>query len=65
MKVLIAADSFKGSASSKQVAAYLAAGLREAQADVEVSQVPIADGGEGTVERVGENKEVCQQTLKS
>ena len=48
MKVLIAADSFKGSASSKQVAAYLAAGLREAQADVEVSQVPIADGGEGT-----------------
>ena len=50
MKVLIAADSFKGSASSKQVAAYLAAGLREAQADVEVSQVPIADGGEGTVE---------------
>lgn len=34
MKVLIAADSFKGSASSKQVAAYLAAGIREAQADV-------------------------------
>ena len=36
MKVLIEADSFKGSDSSKQVAAYLAAGIREALEDVVV-----------------------------
>lgn len=47
-RVLLAPDTFKGSLSATQVAARLAAGLRAA--GVTVEELPVADGGEGTVE---------------
>jgi glycerate 2-kinase len=50
MRVVIAPDSFKGSASALQVAAAMERGLRAVFPDAEVVKVPIADGGEGTVE---------------
>lgn len=50
MKVLLAPDKFKGSLTAADVAAHLAAGLRRALPGVEVDQLPVADGGEGTVE---------------
>ena len=49
-KVLIASDSFKGSASSSQVAEYIAKGIKKVDATIDIKKIPIADGGEGTIE---------------
>ena len=49
-RVVIAPDKFRGSLTATEVAAHLAAGLRAAVPDVEVTLVPVADGGEGTVD---------------
>jgi len=48
MRVVVAPDKFKGSLTAAQAAAHLAAPLREA--GITVTEVPMADGGEGTVE---------------
>lgn len=50
MRVVIAADSFKGSLSALEVATYVEAGFREIFPDWTYVKVPVADGGEGTVE---------------
>jgi glycerate kinase len=50
MRIVIAPDSFKESASAPAVAAALARGVRRAVPDAEIDLVPMADGGEGTVE---------------
>ncbi len=50
MKIVIASDSFKGSASSLEVAEFLAAGMKSLKPDLNVLKVPMADGGEGTSE---------------
>lgn len=50
MKIVIAPDSFKGSASAKQVAEALARGWRKVFPNAELVTVPMADGGEGTME---------------
>jgi glycerate kinase len=46
--VLVAPDSFKGTFSAQEVAAAIAAGLRAAGRDAE--ELPVADGGEGTMQ---------------
>lgn len=46
--ILVAPDSFKGTLSASEVAAALAAGLRSAGR--EAVELPVADGGEGTME---------------
>ncbi|WP_245721733.1 glycerate kinase [Nocardia crassostreae] len=48
--VIIAPDKFKGSLTAPQVAAHLAAGLRRARPELPVLTVPVADGGDGTVD---------------
>lgn len=50
MKIILAPDSFKGTFSSKEVIGYLEKGIRKHINDVEIISVPIADGGEGTVD---------------
>jgi glycerate kinase len=50
MKVVIAPNAFKGSLSAPAAAAAIARGVREAIPDAEVVEVPVADGGDGTVE---------------
>lgn len=50
--IVIAADSFKGSASSIEVADYLERGLHEADPSLKITKVPLADGGEGTVSAI-------------
>ncbi|WP_299437172.1 glycerate kinase [uncultured Rhodospira sp.] len=52
MRVVIAPDSFKGSATSLCVARAIEAGLHRVGDTIETSLVPMADGGEGTVEAV-------------
>lgn len=50
MKIVLAPDSFKGSLSSIEAAEALERGIRKVLPDAEVVRVPMADGGEGTVE---------------
>lgn len=50
MRVLIAPDSFKGSLKSPDVARAMAAGVREAVPDADVVELPVGDGGEGTLD---------------
>ncbi|MFP4660630.1 MAG: glycerate kinase [Halanaerobiales bacterium] len=52
MKVLIAPDSFKGSLSAVEVADYIERGLLKVCKDVKVIKLPMADGGEGTVDTI-------------
>ena len=50
LNVVLAIDSFKGCATSSQVEMWLAEGMRRGGDDVRVAEIPVADGGEGTVE---------------
>jgi glycerate 2-kinase len=54
MRIVIAPDKFKGSLPAAEVAAALAAGLRDALdqagAQAELITIPVADGGDGTVD---------------
>jgi glycerate 2-kinase len=50
MRVIAAPDSFKGSIGAADAAAALAAGWRSARPQDEVVELPLADGGEGTVD---------------
>lgn len=52
MKVVIAPDSFKESLSAELVAEAIALGVRDSAPDAEIVCVPMADGGEGTVDAV-------------
>ena len=54
MKVVIAPQAFKGSISALEVAAALAEGVRRAVPDAEIDLVPVADGGDGTLETLVE-----------
>ena len=50
--VLLAIDSFKGSVSSAQAEAAVAEGVRRVWPDAEVRALPLADGGEGTLDAI-------------
>ncbi len=50
MKIVIAVDSFKGCLSSSSIAKAVEEGIFNTLPECEVIKVPIADGGEGTVE---------------
>lgn len=50
MKITIASDSFKGSKTSRQAAALIEEGAKRVFPAAEYLKIPIADGGEGTVE---------------
>ena len=50
MKIVVAPDKFKGSLPATKVAAAIAAGLHAGRPGAEVVTIPVADGGEGTVD---------------
>jgi len=50
MRVLVATDSFKGSLSSIKVGEAIAEGIKRVYPNAKVKIIPIADGGEGTVD---------------
>ncbi len=54
MKIVIAPDSFKGALSSTRVANAIEEGVKKAWEGVETRKIPMADGGEGTVEAMVE-----------
>jgi glycerate kinase len=50
MKIVVAPDKFKGSLPATQVASAIAAGLHAVLPEAELVTIPVADGGEGTVD---------------
>ena len=52
MKIVIAPDSFKGSASSSEIAQWLQSGITSVISNSDIIKVPIADGGEGSLDSV-------------
>lgn len=52
MRIVIAPDSFKGSLSSLEAATSMGQGIRRVEPSVDCKLIPIADGGEGTVDAI-------------
>ena len=50
MRIVIAPDKFKGSLTAAEVCRVIARGVRRADAHAEVVSIPLADGGEGTLD---------------
>ncbi len=50
MKIVVAPDSFKGSVTALQAANAIEQGLRRVFPDAVIDKIPMADGGEGTVQ---------------
>jgi glycerate kinase len=50
MKIVLAPDKFKGSLSAREACEAMERGVRRVWPDAEVVSIPLADGGEGTVE---------------
>jgi glycerate kinase len=50
MKLLVAPNAFKGTLTAAQAASAIARGVHEVFPDAEVVEIPVADGGDGTVE---------------
>lgn len=50
MRIVIAPDSFKECLSATRVAFAISEGIRKVAPDAEIISIPVADGGEGTVE---------------
>jgi len=50
MKLLLAPDAFKGSLTAAEAASAMAAGIRSVMPDADLTVMPLADGGEGTLD---------------
>jgi len=50
MKIVVAPDSFKGSLTAVEVADAIEQGIREIFPEAEIVKIPMADGGDGTVQ---------------
>jgi glycerate kinase len=50
MKIVVAPDSFKGSLTAVEVSDAIEQGIREIFPEAEIIKIPMADGGEGTVQ---------------
>jgi glycerate kinase len=52
MRILIAPDKFKGSLSASEAAAAIRRGIERAWPDAQITEMPVADGGEGTMQAI-------------
>lgn len=50
MKIVVAPDSFKGSLTAVEISDAIEQGIREVFPEAEIVKIPMADGGDGTVE---------------
>ena len=55
MKIIIAPQSFKGSVSALEAAQAIERGVRRAEPEAETTLVPVADGGDGTLNVLVDN----------
>ncbi len=60
MKVIICPDSFKGTLTSKEAADIIEEGVRSCVPNAQVIKIPIADGGEGSLDAFGAETRVCE-----
>lgn len=65
MKIILSPDSFKGSLSARGVAEALEKGIHKVIPTAECVCVPIADGGEGTLETLVDEREFHYATVRS
>ncbi|KUG61714.1 glycerate kinase [Kocuria rosea subsp. polaris] len=64
MRIVVAPDKFKGSLEATDVVEHLAAGIRSVEPSAAVVAVPVADGGEGTLDAaVGAGFTACSATV--
>lgn len=63
MKVVISIDSLKGSLSSIEAANAIKTGILKVYKDAEIKIMPLADGGEGTVEALVEGMNGEERTI--
>ena len=52
MKIIVAPQSFKGSLSAKEATLIISQSVNEIFPDSDIVQIPIADGGDGTLETI-------------
>jgi glycerate 2-kinase len=52
MKIIIAPNTFKGSLPADEVAAHISAGIKRALPSAQIVELPIADGGDGTLDLI-------------
>ena len=52
MKIIVSPDSFKGSCSAIEVADSIEKAIHEVDSNVSVVKIPVADGGEGTIDAI-------------
>lgn len=64
MKIVVAADSFKGSLTSAEIADAVETGVRKVYPEADVVKVPVADGGEGTVQALVDGTGGIYRTVK-
>ena len=64
MRIVIAPNAFKGSLSALEAAEAIAEGVRAAAPDADLVLVPIADGGDGTVEALVAATQGERRTLR-
>ncbi|WP_430592021.1 glycerate kinase [Humidisolicoccus flavus] len=60
---VVAPDSFKGSASASEVAHAIAQGIRNALPRATVTELPFADGGEGTLDALLQTGSMTEHTV--
>ena len=65
MRIIIAPQSLKGSLTAAEAGQAIAAGVETVYPEAEIDIVPIADGGEGTVQALVDatGGEIVQQTV--
>jgi glycerate kinase len=64
MKVVIAPDKFKGTFSATDIADAIETGIKNNFPDIETVKIPMADGGEGTIEILAQKTKAQVITLK-
>ena len=65
MKIILAPDSFKGTFTASQVSESLAAGVKTVLPEAQLVKLPLADGGEGTLETLLAAKDGEVQSCES
>ena len=50
MKIILAPDSFKGSLTAQDACRFMEEGVRRVFPDATIESIPLADGGEGTLD---------------
>ncbi len=63
MKIVIAPDSFKGSLTAGDVASIVAGAARKHFPSAEIIEVPVADGGEGTLDAIMQGISLSEVSL--